>query len=95
MRVWTLVMVAVLATSSEAAVICRKKSGSMVIRDADCKKKETPVDLAQFGAAGPKGDPGPAGSIEGAPADARPVEIGRFPIAITSGGATPVGTALL
>ncbi len=59
MRAWTLVAVAVLAASSEAAVICRKKSGVMVIRDADCRKKETKVDLAQFGALGPVG---PAGS---------------------------------
>ena len=40
-----------------AAVICTKKSGVMVVRDA-CKKKETQVNLADFGAVGPKGDPG-------------------------------------
>jgi hypothetical protein len=42
-----------------AAVICVKRSGVMVVRDPACKRKETPVDLAQLGAVGPKGDPGP------------------------------------
>jgi hypothetical protein len=42
-----------------APVVCKKRSGTMVVRDPACKKKETAVDLAQFGAVGPKGDPGP------------------------------------
>jgi hypothetical protein len=56
--------------SAHGAVLCQKRSGVVVVRDA-CKKKEAPLDLAQFGAVGPKGDqgvPGPAGSIQGAPA---------------------------
>jgi hypothetical protein len=52
--------------SAHAAVLCQKRSGVVVVRTA-CKKKETPLDLAQFGAVGPtgpigpKGDQGPAG----------------------------------
>ena len=38
-----------------------------MVRDA-CKKKETPLDLAQFGVVGPKGDKGDPGPIEGTPA---------------------------
>jgi hypothetical protein len=59
--------------SAHAAVLCQKRSGVIVVRTA-CKKKETSLDLAQFGAIGPvgpkgdQGDAGPAGSIEGAPA---------------------------
>lgn len=56
--------------SASGAVLCQKRSGAVVVRDA-CKKKERPLDLTQFGAVGPKGDagdPGPTGSIEGAPA---------------------------
>jgi hypothetical protein len=53
--------------SAFAAVLCHKRSGVVVVRDA-CRKKESPLDLTQFGAVGPKGDPGPAGSIQGAPA---------------------------
>lgn len=51
------------APSARAAVLCQKRSGVVVVRTA-CKKKETPLDLAQFGAVGPtgpKGDQGPAG----------------------------------
>jgi hypothetical protein len=53
------------AVTADADVLCRKKSGVVVIRVA-CKQKETPVDLAAFGAVGPKGDqgnPGPAGPV--------------------------------
>ena len=49
------------ATPGRAVVLCAKKSGVVVIRAA-CKKKETPLDLAQLGAVGPKGDPGPQGN---------------------------------
>lgn len=48
------------------ATVCVKKSGVVVVRDA-CKKKESPMDLAQFvGAQGPAGTNGPAGN-PGAP----------------------------
>jgi hypothetical protein len=41
--------------SRAAPVICVKRSGAMVVRDPACKRRETPVDLAQFGAVGPAG----------------------------------------
>ena len=49
------------AAPGRAVVLCAKKSGVVLLRTA-CKKKETPVDLAQLGAVGPKGDPGPQGN---------------------------------
>jgi hypothetical protein len=51
------------AWAEAAPVICKKRSGTMVVRDPACKRKETPVDLAQFGAVGPKGDPGDPGPL--------------------------------
>jgi hypothetical protein len=54
-----------LVSPAAGAVVCQKKSGALVVREA-CKKKETAVDLAQFGAVGPKGDTGQAGA-PGAP----------------------------
>jgi hypothetical protein len=54
------------AAATPAAVLCqRKRSGLVVVRRA-CKKKETALDLAQFGAVGPKGDKGDPGT-PGAP----------------------------
>jgi len=53
-----------LALAAEPAlgdVICKKKSGAMVIRGA-CKRRELQVRLADFGALGPPGDPGDAGA---------------------------------
>ena len=46
---------------ARAAVLCQKKSGAVLVRDSACKKKETPVDLVQFGATGPQGQQGPKG----------------------------------
>jgi hypothetical protein len=61
MRMLMVAMVALtIAMPANAAVICQKKNGAMFVREA-CKKKETPVDLAQFGAVGPTGPAGPAG----------------------------------
>ena len=52
---------ALVASRGDAAV-CVKKSGVVVARDA-CKKKESPMDLAQFvGAQGPAGANGATGS---------------------------------
>jgi hypothetical protein len=47
--------------SAGADVLCRKKSGIIVARSA-CRKKEAPLNLADFGAAGPTGPPGAAGT---------------------------------
>lgn len=46
--------------AGRADVLCTKKSGAVVRRTA-CKKKEAALDLSQFGALGPKGDPGDPG----------------------------------
>ena len=42
-----------LGPAEAAPVLCQKKSGLIAIRDPACKKREIPLDLAQFGAAGP------------------------------------------
>jgi hypothetical protein len=58
-------VLALTAARTEAAVFCKKKMGAVVIRET-CKPKETTVDLASFGAVGPKGDdgaPGPEGPL--------------------------------
>jgi hypothetical protein len=59
---------------ARAEVLCRKKSGVLILRDA-CKAKETAVEPTQFGAVGPagvkgdkgdkgdQGDPGPAATL--------------------------------
>jgi hypothetical protein len=41
------------------AVLCKRKSGALLLRDA-CKKKETAVDASAIGTAGPSGAPAPA-----------------------------------
>ena len=50
-------MIAVAATkgldAAEAAVLCQKKSGAIVVRAPACKKKETPFDVSPFVAAAP------------------------------------------
>jgi hypothetical protein len=67
--VGTVVLVGIGATVGDAAVVCQRRSGVMVVRDA-CRKKETVLDLAQFGAVGPKGEPGQQGA-PGEPGTAR------------------------
>jgi hypothetical protein len=42
------VVVALTITAADAAVICQKKSGAVVVRPSECKKKETALDLNQF-----------------------------------------------
>jgi hypothetical protein len=55
-------LVAVLgAPAAHGAVLCTKKSGVLAVRDASCRKKETQVALADFGAVGPAGPTGPQG----------------------------------
>ncbi|MFN8545085.1 MAG: SUMF1/EgtB/PvdO family nonheme iron enzyme [Candidatus Binatia bacterium] len=48
----TTLALGVLAASADAAVLCQKRSGAVFVR-TDCKKKETAIDLTQFGAAPP------------------------------------------
>lgn len=52
--------VLVAASMGGAAVLCKKKSGSVVVRSA-CKAKESALDLTEFGAVGPTGATGAAG----------------------------------
>jgi hypothetical protein len=52
----------VVPPAGAAPVLCKKKSGAVVVRDPACRKKEKALDLAQFGAVGPKGDKGDSGS---------------------------------
>jgi hypothetical protein len=61
MRMMVVVMALTIAMPAGAAVVCQKKSGAMFVRDV-CKKKETPVDLSQFGAVGPTGPAGEDGA---------------------------------
>jgi hypothetical protein len=49
------------AAVAEAATVCRKKSGVLLLRPASCKKKETAVQLADLGATGAKGNAGAKG----------------------------------
>lgn len=65
---WVVVALIVIGTlapaeADAAPVICKKRSGAMVVRDPACKRKETAVDLTQFGAIGPKGDQGEPGPL--------------------------------
>jgi hypothetical protein len=64
---WSVVVVAVAMIGSQATadVVCKKKKGAMFVRTT-CKAKETQVNLADFGAVGPKGDKGDTG-VAGAP----------------------------
>ena len=56
--------VLVIACSAQAAVLCKKKSGAVFVRDG-CKPNETRLDpdgLGMRGSQGPKGDPGQQGA---------------------------------
>lgn len=46
-----------LAAPTSAAVLCKKPTGVIAVREA-CKKKEAPLDLAELGAVGPQGPAG-------------------------------------
>ncbi len=79
------------------AALCVKKSGVVVLRDA-CKKKESPIDLAQFvGAQGPAGGNGAAGSAgapgaPGAPgAKGAKGDPGDFPVVDSTGRIIGIG----
>ena len=49
-----------MAGNCMAAVVCKKRSGVLVVRDA-CKRRETQVSMADFGALGPRGPVGADG----------------------------------
>ena len=52
---------AALSRPTSAAVLCKTRAGGVMVREA-CKKKETVLDLSQFGAVGPAGPPGEPGA---------------------------------
>ena len=63
-------------TATEAAhalVVCTRKSGALVLREA-CKKKETAVDASALGTVGPAGPPAPALRV----VDANGRQVGDF-----------------
>ena len=87
-RGWLLVSVLLslaLVTPSSGAVLCVKKRGGVVLRDAACRARETALDTAALGLVGSrgekgdKGDPGDKGDT-GAP--------GPFPTTNLPSGAT-------
>jgi hypothetical protein len=84
---------ALVAGSADAAV-CVKKSGIVVVRDA-CKKKESPLDLAQFvGSQGPAGGNGATGSpgAPGAPGEKVPKgDPGDFSVVDSTGKIIGIG----
>jgi hypothetical protein len=51
MRTSVILLAALMASPCPGAVLCQRKSGAIFARDA-CKKKETAVDLTQFGVLG-------------------------------------------
>ena len=75
MRLHTVGALAVMALAVDpaaAAILCQKKSGVVVVRDASCRKKESPLDPAAAGLTGPRGPQGPQGTqgphgVDGAP----------------------------
>jgi hypothetical protein len=60
-----LAVLATLAASASADVLCKQKRGTLIAR-AVCKPKEVPLVIDGLGAPGPKGDAGASGS-PGAP----------------------------
>src|SRR6266446_9161967 len=75
----TALAVAAVSAPADAVVLCVKKSGALFLREA-CKRKETQVDPASFGATGPTGVSGDAGPTGGA-----------GPTGPTGSGAGPTG----
>ena len=53
--------VVTVGSAASAAVVCKKKSGVLVLRDTACKARESTVSLGQFGLVGPIGPSGIAG----------------------------------
>ena len=51
MRTSVILLAALMASPCPGAVLCQRKSGAIFAREA-CKKKETAVDLTQFGVLG-------------------------------------------
>lgn len=62
-----------IAPQGAYAVLCKRKSGALLLRDA-CKKKETAVDASAIGTAGPAGAAAPAIRV----VDANGGQVGDF-----------------
>jgi hypothetical protein len=68
MRLGRLVILTALAMaacgtwSARAAVLCRR-GARLAVRETACKRKETVLNLADFGAVGPPGPPGPPSAV--------------------------------
>lgn len=62
--VWIVIGAAttVLGTAASADVLCKRRSGGVVVRSPECKKKEIPLDPATLGLQGPQGPPGQPGA---------------------------------
>lgn len=86
-----------LVASGAEAVMCIKKSGVVVVRDA-CRKKETPIRTTDFvGAPGPAGAAGAQGERgeKGDPGDFRVVDAtGRFVGVIDLGHPDEIGVVV-
>lgn len=60
-----LIAVSLASAPVHAEVLCRKKTGTVKARPGtDCRKRETPIDLAGYGAVGPTGPAGPSGGLQ-------------------------------
>ena len=87
-RRWLLVSVLLslaLVTPSSGAVLCVKKRGGVVLRDAACRTRETALDVAALGLEGARGEKGEKGD-PGDKGDAGPA--GPFPTTNLPSGAT-------
>jgi hypothetical protein len=88
----------VAVTSAEAALLCQKKSGVVVVRADACRKKETPVDAAALGLVGPAGPAGPSGpaGAEGPAGPTGPTGATGAPPSVRAWAhVSPAGPALL
>jgi len=54
------VTVSIAASQADASVLCKKRSGVVMLRDA-CERNETKIDLGQLSIPGPQRVPGPPG----------------------------------
>jgi len=93
MRAAAVVLAGVLltATTAPAAVVCQRKNGVLVVREA-CRKKERPADLATLGVVGPPGAKGATGApgTSGAPGSPGPL-LATLPSGATLRGAFVAG----
>src|SRR5207247_11096031 len=68
--------VVTVGSAASAAVVCKKKSGVLVLRDTACKARESAVSLGSFGLVGPAGPSGTVGPPGAAGPGARCAPLG-------------------